>query len=139
MARGIAILAKALGIIALALVVAVFVWDYIAVHPRGPLLDYRVEAANASAGAVVSVGGPDSETIFNGSEGYAWEIKPISITESQAVIDFRVKHFNYFAPSTDMRAQLQQAKFRRFTLHPRQPLIVAAPDGAKLSLSGLIY
>src|ERR1700758_3716430 len=55
MARGIAIAAKAVGTILLALAVVVFVWDYIAVHPGGPLLDYRVETAHGSAGAVVSV------------------------------------------------------------------------------------
>lgn len=139
MSGRIAIAAKALGIILIALGVVVFIWDYIAVHPCGPLLDYRVETVDGSAGAVVSVGGPDSETEFNGNEGYAWEIRPISISESQAVVDFRLMHFKYFAPAADIRAQLKQATFRRFTLSPMQPLTVEAPDGAKLSLSGSIY
>ena len=130
--------AKALGVMLLALVIGVFVWDYVAVHPWGRSLAYRVETRQGSGGAVVSVGGPDTETFFNG-EGYAWEIRPISISGSQAVVDFRVKHFNYFAPASDMRLQLKDSEFRRLTLRHKQPLSIEAPDGARVSISGSIY
>ena len=80
MAKKITIAGKTLRITLLVLGVLVFIWNYIAVHPRGPLLDYRVETARGSAGAVIAVDRPDSETFFNGNEGYAWEIKPVSIS-----------------------------------------------------------
>ena len=60
---------------------------------------------------MVYVGDPVTEKSFNGDQGYAWEFRPISISEHQAVIDFRVKHFDYFAPAADMRAQLKQSEF----------------------------
>ena len=133
-----AIAAKALGVTLSGLAVGVFIWDYIAVHHRGPWLFYQVETPHGNGGAVVTVGGPDTAGFANGNEGHTWEIRPISIGESQAVIDFRVKHFNYPAPSADMRAQLAESEFHRFILHGKQPLMLEAPDGATLSLSGTI-
>ena len=139
MAGRIAIALKAFRMPLLALVVFVFIWDYISVQRFGLSLRYRVQAAQGGGGAMVSVGWPDSETFFIGDQGYAWEIRPISISECQAVIDFRVKHFDHFAPAADVRAQLKQSEFRRLILRPEQPLTIQAPDGAKVSLSGSIY
>ena len=139
MAGRIAIAAKAIGASLLALAVSVFIWDYIAVHSLGPSLWYRVNTAKGNSAALVTVGGPDTAGFTNGNEGYVWEIRPISINPSQAVIDFRLKHFNYSAAMADMRAQLTKSEFRRLILRPKQPLTLEAPDGAKVSLSGLIY
>src|SRR5689334_14966957 len=139
MAGRIAIAAKAIGAPLLALAVGVFIWDYIAVHPLGPSLWYRVDTAKGNSAALVTVGGPDTAGFTNGNEGYVWEIRPISISSSQVVVDFRLKHFNYSAAMADMRAQLTESEFRRLILRPKQPLTLEAPDGAKVSLSGLIY
>ena len=134
------IAAKAIGATLLALTVGIFIWDYLAVHPLGPSLWYRVDVPKGGFGAaLVSVGGPDTQTSFDGNEGYAWEIRPISIRGNQAVVDFRVKHFNYAAPHADMLAQLEESAFQRLILRPKQPLTVDAPDGTRVSLSGTIY
>ena len=135
MSGRIAIALKALGVTLLFL----FIWDYISVQRFGLSLRYRVHAGPGGGGAMVSVGWPDSETFFIGDQGYAWEIRPISISECQAVIDFRVKHFDHFAPAADVRAQLKQSEFRRLILRPEQLLTIEAPDGATVSLSGSIY
>ena len=139
MAGRLAIAAKALGATLLALAVGLFIWDYIAVHPLGPTLWYRVDVPGGGYGAaMVSVGGPDTQTSFDGKEGYAWEMRPISISGNQAVVDFRVKHFNSPAPQADRLAQLAESEFHRLILRPKQPLTVQAPDGVKVSLSGTI-
>jgi hypothetical protein len=135
----ISVSAKPLGVALLALVVVVFIWDEITAHPWGPLLYYCVETGDGCNRGWVAVNSPDTETYFDGKEGYAWEIKPISISGSQAVIDFRVKHFDHFAPAADMDAQLEQSEFRRLIVRPEQPLTIEAPDGAKLSLTGSVY
>ena len=137
--RGRIAIAKAIGATLLALAVGVYLWAYIAVHPLGPSLWYSVDAAQGHSAALVKIGGPDTAGFTNGNEGYVWEIRPISISPSQAVIDFRLKHFNYSAPFANMRGELAQSQFRRLILHPKQPLTVEAPDGAKVSLSGTIY
>ena len=139
MAGRLTIAAKAIGTTLLAIAVGVFIWDYIAVHPLGPSLWYSVDTEKGHSAALVSVGGPDTAGFINGNEGYVWEIRPISISPSQAVVDFRLKHFNYHALYADMRAELAQSEFRRLTLHTEQPLTVEAPDGVKVSLSGTIY
>lgn len=138
MAGRISITAKALGRTLIALVVVVSIWDEITVHPWGPLLHYRVETAHGYDRGWVAVGWPDTEASFDGKEGYAWEIRPISISRNQAVIDFRVEHFDHFAPLDDMHAQLKQSAFRRLVLRPEQLLTLEAPDGSKLSLTGSI-
>ena len=139
MAGRIAIAAKAIGVTLLGLAAGAFIWAYIAVHPWGPSLWYRVETPHGDSAALVTVGGPDTAGFNNGNEAYVWEIRPLSISESQAVIDFRVKHFKYAVPYADMRVQLADSEFRRLILLPKQPLALEAPDGAKLSLSGTIY
>ena len=134
-----AIAGKAIGATLLALAVGVFIWDYIAVHPWAPKLWYRVDVPSGGYGAaMVSVGGPDTQTSFDGKDGYAWEMRPISISGKQAVVDFRVKHFNYSAPHPDMLAELAESRFHRLILRPEQTLTVEAPDGAKVSLSSTI-
>ena len=139
MAGRLTIAAKAIGATLLTLAVGVFIWDYIAVHPLGPSLFYHVETPHGKGGAVVSVGGPDTAGFTNGNEGYVWEIRPMSISASQAVIDFRLRHFNYSVTFASMRAELAQSEFRHLILRPKQSLTVEAPDGAKVSLSGTIY
>lgn len=134
-----AIAAKAIGATLLAIAVGVFIWDYIAGHPLGPSLWYSVDTEKGHSAALVSIGGPDTAGFTNENEGYVWEIRPISISPSQAVIDFRLKHFSHSAPYADMRAELGQSEFRRLILRPKQPLTVEAPDGAKVSLSGTIH
>lgn len=129
--------AKKLGVTLLALEAFLFIWDEITVHPWGPKLyfSYCVETGHGCNRGWVARHCPDTETSFDGKEGYAWEIKPISISGSRAVIDFRAKHFDHFAPAADMRRQLGQSEFRRLIVRPEQPLTVEAPDGAKLSLT----
>lgn len=135
MAGKISIAAKQLGVTLLTLAAFLFIWDEITVHPWGPLVHYCVETGHGCNRGWVALHWPDTETSFDGKEGYAWEIKPISISRRQAVIDFRVKHFDHFAPGAEMRAQLEQSEFRRLIVRPEQPLTVEAPDGAKLSLT----
>lgn len=134
-----AITAKTIGATPLALAIGAYIWAYIAVHPLRPSLWYNVDTGRGQSAALVSVGGPDTAGFSNGNEGYVWEIRPISISPSQAVIDFRLKHFNYSAPFANMRAELAEFPFRRLILRPKQPLSIEAPDGAKVSLSGTIY
>ena len=123
----------------LAAAAALFIWDYIATHPLGHVLQYRVEQPGGGyGGATVYVGQPDIQTYLNGNEGYAWEIKPVQITEQLAVLDFRVKHFDHAATFEEMRAQLQMEQLKRLTLRTDQKIRIAAPDGATVSLSGSI-
>lgn len=133
----ISISAKRLGVTLLTLVVFAFIWDEITAHPWGPKLyfSYCVETGDGCNRGWVAVNWPDTETSFDGKKGYAWQIKPISISGSEAVINFRVKHFDHFAPAADMRRQLEQSEFRRLIVRPEQPLTVEGPDGAKLSLT----
>lgn len=123
----------------LAAAAALFIWDFIATHPFGHGFNYRVaQPGGGYGGATVYVGQPDVQTYLSGDDGFAWEIKPVQITEQMAVLDFRVRHFNHAVTFDEMRVQLQTEPLQRLTLRSDEKIRIAAPDGATVSLSGSI-
>jgi hypothetical protein len=106
-------------------------FDYLAAHTFGPAVRYQLETTAGRSSALVQLGEPDDGYLFNGNDGYVWEVKPVQIGESGAVLDIRIRHLDHTIVGMDEARQgLKNVEAHRFTLPAGQSINVTI-EGAK--------
>lgn len=129
---------KELLAVLIASIAAVFVFDYFSVHPFGPALSYRMEVAGSRGMAVAHLREPDTEVVFDGINGYAWEIKPIRLDRREALVELRIKHLSQPVGLDAARNQLKNVHTLFLALRPGQPVHIPVEGSSLAILSGSV-
>jgi len=125
-------------VVVLASAGGLFIFDYVQTHPFGPAVRYQLETAGGRAMALVHLGEPDAGYCFIGNDGYVYEVKPVQISESEAVLDIRIKHLNHVIVGIDAaRQELKNVEPHRFTLPSGQSINVPIEGGTSAVLKSL--
>lgn len=130
---------KILLAVILAPALAIAAWCYLSARPLGPAMQYRMEVKGGRNTEVLHLGEPDTELIFNGNEGYVWQLTPIQIGKSDAVVELRIEHLDHNVAFEAARQELQHVQPRRVTLHLEQPLSIPVDGGAPTLLTAVAF
>jgi hypothetical protein len=93
----------------------------------------------AQGGSRLSVGEPDTETVFSGDEGYGWRVEALSIEPGAVVLRLRIKHFKPYRDSDAVKKELESVPAREITYVPGQQLSIAIEGGGTALLTGRVY
>jgi hypothetical protein len=129
---------KELLAVLIASIAGVFVFDYFSVHRFGPALSYKMEVAGCRGTAIAHLREPVADVVFDGNNGYAWEIKPVRLDKREALVELRIKHLSQPVGLDAARNQLKYVQTLFLALRPGQPVIIPIEGGAPAILSGSV-
>lgn len=122
----------------IAAMAAVFVFDYFSVHPFGPALSYKMEVAGMRSASFAHLRESVADVVFNGNNGYAWEIRPVRLDKREALVELRIKHLTQPVGIDAARYQLKYVQTIFLALRPGQPVNIPIAGGAPATLSGSV-
>lgn len=122
----------------IATIAGVFVFDYFSVHPFGPALSYKMEAAGMRSTSFAHLREAVADVVFDGDNGYVWEIKPVRLDKREALVELRIKHLTQPVGIDSARNQLKYVQPLFLALRPGQPVNIPVEGGAPAVLSGSV-